>query len=230
MGFFDFFKRDKKLNIRKVTIEELQEDLGIENKNAVSTANDVKVSKKNSNEVRLAYVSLDGIIGYGVDKPKISVVYGKTCNFKLPDGMEMSDAYRVISYLSNKVDLEIEDSAISEANVQGVAYILENYGFERTGDVVPDYSHFHEFIDYKHPRQRVNVSDVICLPQSDDAEELLIVDGDLELFTRSDMFNKNFDWFVSDVTFKDVKKIYSNIGLNVGKNGLVGSADARVKQ
>ena len=44
------------------------------------------------------------------------------------------------------------------------------------------------------------------------------------------MFNKNIDWFVSDVTFKDLKKIYSNIGLNVGKNGLVGSANARVNQ
>ena len=63
-----------------------------------------------------------------------------------------------------------------------------------------------------------------------DLDGKLIVDGDLELFTRSDMFNKNIDWFVSDVTVKDLKKIYSNIGLNVGKNGLVGSANARVNQ
>lgn len=233
MGIFDVFKskKEEKLPlIARVDLAKVHEErVNNQELGEVSILARKDYTKKLEKKIRVSFVAFDYGVGYGVHKPKIRIIYGRTCDYRLPKGMELKDAYKVVSYLSEMVDKKIDAPAISESNVENFACILQDYGFKKDEKYKPDFSHYQEMIDDVYPIQNISVEKTFSLPQSKDVDELLFFDGDLEFFVRSDMCEKNIDWFVPNVTYKDVKKIYSELGLQIDKKGIVEPIGSKVK-
>ena len=185
MGILDFFKnkRIKKAEEIKKIINEIDSE----------------------SVIRLHYVSIEKFNRYSDN----ATMYGKTEDLygpvRLPNGMSKEDAYKVISYLSEKIEKENNLEPASEKSVKMVDEILGNYGFERV-DGIRRSGHFHSVSDHV-PMECDKV---------DGVTDLFTVGGHLSLFHKTKTNKERyFDWFIADIKEQDVKEIYSKLGLNI---------------
>ena len=144
--------------------------------------------KQNTNNVfRLRYVEID-CLTYPVKNNVYCMKYKKDYadkKFEIPHGMSREDAFKVLSYLKDFV--EVNFSLENNPRVTDkMTKLLDEFHFE----ILP-------YIDEK--------------PFTD----MLVVGGDERLFKNSEFSKRNFDWYSPNTTKNDVLKIYNKVGIDM---------------
>ena len=122
----------------------------------------------------------------------------------LPNGMTIEDACKVVSFLSEKVAREYQYTLTSPNGVDMVSKYLVNLGFDTVSCYKSGYFHYHN--DYK-PFRKIKISN-----EEKGVTDLFAVAVDFNVFKKSDLYDRYFDWFTSGVTEQEIKDIYERIG------------------
>lgn len=123
--------------------------------------------------------------------------------FLLPKNMERLDAFKVLSYLTDYLEKNLELKECSQASVVELdrALNLERLGFTRLN---------------------INVGD------NSNIIELFTVTGRLALFKESKYYDKYYNWYTEGVTFEEVKDIYSKCGIDFYDINIIDNEDKKV--
>ncbi len=174
------------------------------------------------NKIRLCYVDVDLLNMYGFEKPVLEINYAATCVYKLPDGMTIEDANRVVSYVTRLNNSKYSIVPSTESSMQFAGASLQEFGFKKESKHEADYNHAHVFCEYDSelPDFTINTNNVVKT-DIEGVVDLMTIGGNQFLFMHSDLAPKAYPWFRMDSKFEDVKKIYDRIGINLAKNGVV---------
>lgn len=220
MGLLDRIRRKKKEElplIARVNLVELQkqreENMTLGDKSILAKAD----YTKRIPTIRLYYVAFNKFNRYGTGYTYIGQTYGISSPFRLPHGMTIEDACKVVSYLSEKVERENDLEPASEKSVAMVSNELTKYGFERVES--KEHGHYHavsEYIPFHNIRAK-------CFPiceKIDGVVDLFTVGGDVKLFKKSDLHDRYFDWFTAGISKDEVIDIYDQIGIDLDEDVL----------
>lgn len=144
----------------------------------------------NQNIYRLYYINYHRIgEGYGNHKNNVGVIDWPFEPFIIPCGMSREDSFKVLSYLTDYIEKEMNLEPCSYKSVAALndALNLESLGFKR-----------------------VNLS---LDSTSSDVIDLYTVTGRLQLFKKSNHYQKYFEWYKEDITLDEVINIYQKCGL-----------------
>lgn len=144
----------------------------------------------NQSIYRLYYIDYHRIgENYGMGPNNIGVINWPFKPFMLPDGMSREDAFKVLSYLTDFIekDLNLESCSYKSVAMLDSAIDLERLGFKRL-DIKLE-GDFPEVIN------------------------LFTITGRVLLFKKSKQYQKYFEWYVESVTKEEVEKIYNKIGI-----------------
>lgn len=204
MGFLDIFKRKKKSELviaEQVEMEEYKFSNGL-SEEVVCDENNLKEPM-----IRLFYIALEKFKRYGSNDRLIGETYTVSSVFKLPKGMSYDSAYKVISYLSEKVEKEKNIEPASEESVAVVSNLLSAYGFEKIEGCKK--GHFHAVAKYA-PQCKITASIEAC-KKLDGVVDLFTVGGHFNIFQNSEFYCRYFDWFSEGVKKQEVEDIYKKI-------------------
>ena len=157
--------------------------------------------------IRLYYIALEKFLKYGTDQMMVGQTYGVSSPFRLPNGMTFEDAFKVVSYLSDKVETENNLEPASEKSVIMVSNILENYGFRKVEG--EEKGHFHAVSSYV-PFSKIKTA----FPAGEQIEgvvDLFTVGGNFRTFKKTDLHKRYFDWYSKGVTAEKIQDIYKDI-------------------
>lgn len=143
------------------------------------------------NVYRLHYVNYHRIgEGYGMGPNNTETIDFPFKPFLLPKGMNREDAFKVLSYLTDYLERELNLNPCSEKSVRVLdqAIDLERLGFTRLNIQVGK-----------------SETDII---------ELFTVKGRMLLFKQSEYYKKYFEWYKEGITLDEVKKIYGRLGID----------------
>lgn len=210
MGIMDFLK-GKRGKSTMTPMDILKERL---NKGKEPECNCASCQVKNraldelsADKIRLIYVAIEKYISRFDLKDKLGTTYNSSSPFKLPEGMTMQEAYKVISYISEFVEKTYNKEPASSDSVALTSYTLGSYGFEKIEGFPKGYTHSTE--DYVG---RGKVIEETTIPATRD---LYTVGGDFGQFKKSNLYSKYFNWFVENVSLEEVQAIYDRIGLQL---------------
>lgn len=144
----------------------------------------------NQNIYRLYYINYHRIgENYGRGPDNVGVINWPFKPFMLPNGMSREDSFKVLSYLTDFIEKNLNSEPCSHKSVS----ILDNtLNLERLG-----FRRLNEHFD-------INSTDVI---------DLFTVSGRLQLFKKSPYYQKYFEWYTEGITFDEVKNIYNKCGI-----------------
>lgn len=110
--------------------------------------------------------------------------------FLPPKGMNREDAFKVLSYLTDYLERELNLKSCSERSVRALdqAIDLDRLGFTRLNILVGK-----------------NETDII---------DLFTVTGRILLFKKSKYYEKYFEWYEEGVTLDEVKEIYGKLEID----------------
>ena len=210
MGIMDYFRDRKKKNlplIARVDLTALQKEM---EKNMqlgeVSILARADYTKRIPT-IRLYYVAMEKFTRYGTGESKIGQTFGISSPFRIPRGMSIEDACKIVSYLSEKVEKENNLEPASEKSVAMVSNLLSSYGFDKVESKA--IGHFHIVSDFV-PFHRVRTDSFAEGKKIDGVVDLFSVGGDFKVFNRSDLRERYFDWFTPKVSKEDVTDMYKN--------------------
>lgn len=109
--------------------------------------------------------------------------------FKLPAKMSREDAFKVLSYLTDKIEKKSDAEEASYESVQllDMAISIKRFGFEK--------------VDIK-------------LDANDDRViDLFTISGRVEKFKSSFYYSKYFEWYTENISLREVKQIYEKYGM-----------------
>ncbi|MBO5910464.1 MAG: hypothetical protein J6Q15_03035 [Clostridia bacterium] len=157
--------------------------------------------------IRLIYVYFEKFTRHDGTRA-LGITYGISSPFKLPDGMNIEDACKVVSYLSEKVEAENNLIPASENSVAMVSNILKDYGFSKIEGYPHGHCHMVQEYSYgsKLVGQKASINGVV---------DLFSVGGDFGLFKKSDLYDRYFNWFTESVTKEEINEIYKNISIDI---------------
>ena len=159
------------------------------------------------NAIRLVYLAIERFKdaqGYSMIGHSMGVGHW----LKLPEGVDEKQAYKVVSYLLEKIGENKQDLFCNE-NMTKVDKALRQMGFVEideywsgniSGSALASSASVEFPMSY---RQLVN--------KGGSSNNLLFVGGDKELFKWSVLKEKQFDWFEKGVTKEQIEEIYKNI-------------------
>lgn len=164
----------------------------------------------NYNYIRLYYIALEKFQrGGDILTTRIGQTFGISSPFKIPEGMSMKDACKVISYLSVMVENKYNIEPATEKSVTMVSKILADYGFEEICGY--GQTHIHTVLALDYPFSRIPTKIEQSCSKIDGVADLFTINADFKLFEKTDLHNRYFEWFTDGVTKQDVEKIYKNI-------------------
>ena len=207
MGLFDKVKKNKKEDLPLVARVDLAELAKEREKNA--QLGDVSILAKADYTKRIPTIRLYYVaFGTFADKTKVGQTYGISSPFRLPNGMSVEDACKVVSYLSDKIETENDLEPACEKSVAMVSNILSNYGFERVEG--KEKGHYHAVTRY-YPLIKVKEGAFPACNKIDGVVDLFTVGGDFKVFKNSELYDRYFDWYTEDVSLEEVQEIYKKI-------------------
>lgn len=148
--------------------------------------------------IRLVYIALTPYNAYAGGR-KIGETLWASPTFALKEGMSMEEAYKVISYLSLKVERDYRLNPGCKESVGRVCSILENYGFKKVNE--DGKANYHATLTC--PVSRL----MLPLVKVEDCVNLYTVDGHFDLFRRSNLYYDYFEWFNEDVKESEFNQI-----------------------
>jgi len=104
--------------------------------------------------------------------------------FLLPDGMNVEEAFKILSYLTDFIESDDDIKNLSFQAVSTLDYVLnlKRFGFKR--------------IDFQ--------------PNEEEIADLFTIVGRVERFKNSKYNEKYFEWYIPNVTKDEIEKIYTN--------------------
>ena len=230
MGIFDVFKsrKEKKLPlVAKVDLEKIHKER-VENQELgeVSILAKKDYSKRLKDKIRLCYVSVESMKTADSENPFLDINYGTTCVYKLPKGMSLEDAHRVVSYIVSQNMKTYKIDAFTQDAVKYAGAKLKDFGFEKLSQSEPDFNNAYMFSEYDSSKYsyKIETNDVVKT-DIPGVTDLLTIGGDQFLFMDSDLESKAYPWFRVNSKFKDIKNIYDNLGLEIDENGITRAQD-----
>jgi len=157
--------------------------------------------------IRLYYVSLELFNRYGSNELKIGQTYEISSPFRLPPEMSIEDACKVVSYLSDKVEKENNLEPACEKSVIMVSNLLQDYGFEKVE--TKDKGHYHAVSEYI-PYHKIRTDFPVC-DKIEGVVDLFTVGGDFDVFKKTDLHGRYFNWYSEDITQQEIVDIYKKI-------------------
>lgn len=157
--------------------------------------------------IRLYYIALEKFAKYGTDQMMVGQTYGVSSPFRLPNGMTFEDAFKVVSYLSDKVETENNLEPACERSVIMVSQLLDKYGFSKVEG--EEKGHFHAISPYV-PFSKISTA-FLAGERIDGVVDLFTVGGNFKIFKKTDMHKRYFDWYSKGVTAEQVQDIYKDI-------------------
>lgn len=144
----------------------------------------------NQNIYRLYYMNYHRIREYsGRTDNNVGVMDFPFKPFIFPEGMSREDGFKVLSYLTDFIEKQLNLKPCSYKSVATLNKVLdlERLGFKRVMVSIQNYD-----------------SDVI---------DLFTVSGRILLFKNDKQYQKYFEWYTEGITFDEVKEIYSKCGM-----------------
>lgn len=165
---------DKLKGIREVLVPKDEDEFDVE-------LDDHEVGE--GNVFKLHYVNYHRING----GPGYGVINWPLKPFRIPDGMKREDAFKVLSYLTDFIEnnLDVGEATFKSVKALDEALDIERFGFKRIDDM----------------RNKV------------DSISLYTVSGRLKAFKRSKFYDTYFEWYTEGVTREEIVSIYDSIGL-----------------
>lgn len=137
---------------------------------------------------RLYYINYHRINEYqGRFDNNVGIINWPFQPFVLPEGMSREDGFKVLSYLTDFIEKEMNLEPRSHKSVSTLNSVLD---LERLG--------------FKRINKDIDDNDII---------DLFTVSGRLLLFKKSKHYQKYFEWYTEGITFDEVKTIYNNCGV-----------------
>lgn len=135
---------------------------------------------ENQNTYRLYFVNYHRFGIYY--KNKVGMINWPCKPFKLPQGMTREEGFKIISYLTDCVEKRdnIEPYSLKSIITLDKILDLERFGFTR--------------VEEQDENKILN---------------LFTVSGRLELFKKSELYSKYFEWYIENITLEEVTKIYA---------------------
>ena len=162
--------------------------------------------------IRLIYVYFEKFTRYGTTQKMLGKTYGVSSPFTLPKGMEIEDACKVVSFLSEKVENENNIEPASENSVAKVSQILTDYGFVKNEGYYHGHAH-----EVEEPSVYLISTRNFANPING-VVDLFTVGGDFELFRKSDLNDRYFNWFTEGVTKQEIEEIFKKVAINEDEN------------
>lgn len=108
--------------------------------------------------------------------------------FCLPVGLTLNESFKILSYLIDFIekDRKLEECSLTSIVILDDVLNLDRLGFNRTDNILFE----------------------------DEITSLFTINGRIELFKNSRLYDNYFEWYVPNVTFDEVKEIYSTIGID----------------
>ena len=154
-----------------------------------------------ADKIRLVYVGYEKFNAYdGFAKLGETGCY--SFPFYLPTGINLEDSCKIISYLSEKVEKELNLEPASQKSVMAVSGILEDYGFEKIDHYKPNRYHSTSFYT---PTMSINSTGYKHIPGIVD---LITYGGQEKHFEKSTHGENYFDWFTENVSKNEIFDIY----------------------
>ena len=142
----------------------------------------------NQNIYRLYYIDYHRIgEGYGRTSNNVGVIDWPFKPFMFPNGMSREDGFKVLSYLTDFIEKQLNLTPCSYKSVSTLNSVLD---LERLG--------------FKRINADINDDDII---------DLFTVSGRLLLFKNSKYYQKYFEWYTEGITYDEVKAIYDKCGI-----------------
>lgn len=144
----------------------------------------------NQNIYRLHYINYHRIgERYGQRGNNVGVIDWSFKPFVLPNGMSREDSFKVLSYLTDFIEaqLNLEPCSHNSVSILDNVLNLERLGFKK-----------------------LNIS---LDSASVDVIDLFTVSGRLQLFKSSNYYQRYFEWYTEGVTFDEVNNIYNKCGI-----------------
>lgn len=141
----------------------------------------------NQNIYRLYYVNYHRIGEYnGRNDNNIGIVNWQCRPFIFPKGMTREEGFKVLSYLTDFIEKRKDTEPCSLKSVRTLDAILdlERFGFTR-----------------------INEND------ENKILDLFTVSGRIKLFKESKLYPRYFEWYVKNVTLKEVTNIYAKYNM-----------------
>ena len=142
---------------------------------------------KEGNIYRLYFLNYHRI-GYGKEDNdrNIGIVDWPFEPFMLPQNMERDDAFKVLSYLTDFIEknLNLEECSYESVKCLNEALNIERFGFQK--------------VEEANPSKIIN---------------LYTVTGRILLFKNSPHYPFYFEWYQENVTLEEVKQIYHKLGM-----------------
>ncbi len=205
MGIMDFFKRKK---ATMTPMEILRERANTKKDcNCASCLQANGIDVENADKIRLTYVAIEKFNSYFDGQDKFGTTYNVSSPFKLPEGMTLQEAYRVVSYISELVEREYHKEPASNNSVALTSNMLDDYGFVKQEGHPHGYSHTTG--DYSRRGKYIEPVPAI------ETVDLFTVGGDFNEFKKSNLYKQYFEWFTEGVTFEEIQKLYSRLGLEL---------------
>ena len=223
MGLFDIFKSSSKRKVEKVSGEQLMNEK-TERFESKNTKNNNQ--KKEDGKIRLCYVSVELMKTADSENPFLDINYGTTCVYKLPKGMSLEDAHRVVSYIVSQNMKTHKIDAFTQDAVKYAGAKLKDFGFEKISQSEPDFNNAFMFSEYDLSKYsyKIETNDVVKT-DIPGVTDLMTIGGDQFLFMDSDLESKAYPWFRTNSKFEDMKKIYDRLGIPFDKNGVLKSQE-----
>ena len=144
----------------------------------------------NQNIYRLHYINYHKFgESYGQQGKNVGVVDWPFKPFVLPNEMNREDSFKVLSYLTDFIETQLNLEPYSHKSVSILDDILN---LERLG---------------------LRKLDVSLDTASADIIDLFTVSGRLQLFKNSSLYQKYFEWYIEGVVLDEVKNIYNKCGI-----------------
>lgn len=164
--------------------------------------------KSNSNTIRLIYVAMEPFNRYGTSNKMLGTTLNISSPFTLPSGMNIDEACKIISYLSEMVESQKDIEPASNNSVAFVSEKLEEYGFTKLPATRGEYGYSHTISRYYNTRRIFNIAKSGVL-------DLFTVGGDFDEFKNSDLHDRYFNWFTESVKQQEIRYIYERLDILV---------------
>ena len=148
--------------------------------------------------IRLVYVGFGSYNSHSGGR-KLGETLWASPQFSLKEGMSMEDAYKIISFLSLKVERDYNLAPGCRDSVVRVCSILEKYGFK----VVSEEGKTNYHATLTCPVSKI----MLPLIKVDNCVDLYTVDGNFDLFRRSNLYVNYFEWFKDNVKCSEFNQI-----------------------
>lgn len=162
---------------------------------------------KEISAIRLSFASLEPFRSYATGELKIGQTYYFSTPFRLPKFMSIADACKVVSYLSDRVEVENDLVPVSKESVLMVSDILEDYGFSKIEG--KDKISVHMVSDIGSSK-KIEATYPFC-GEIKGVADLFTVGGNFEVFKKSDLYDRYFNWYSAGVTEEEVLDIYKKV-------------------